>query len=76
MTENFDDSLRRIQDIGTNIQKMLDEITGNEVIDDFIYTEQQEKEWLNTVPTFTKRIYTAIPTKRRRRVTLSAVTLP
>lgn len=51
-------------------------IKDNAGIDDFIYTEQQEAEWLNTEPTFTKRIVTEIPTKRRRRVTRLRVTVP
>jgi hypothetical protein len=45
-----------------------------EIIDDFIYSEQQEKAWLDSErelgQDFTKRIVTPLPTKRRRRVTL------
>lgn len=70
MTDDFNESIARIRAIGENIRKMLEP----EEIDDFIYTEQEEKAWLETEHDFTKRIATPILTKQQRRVTLRQVT--
>jgi hypothetical protein len=40
-----------------------------EQIDDFIFTEDEEKAWFEAERDFTKRIATSLDTKQRRRVT-------
>jgi hypothetical protein len=37
--------------------------------DEYIFTEREDYAWQSAEPSFTKRIYTEIPTKRRLRVT-------
>jgi hypothetical protein len=43
---------------------------GTVFVDDFIYTEDEERGWASREPDFAKRIATPLPTKQRRRVTL------
>jgi hypothetical protein len=72
MRKSLNDDLARLAKEFQTLTKGF-AATVQEVIDDFIYTEQQEKAWLDTEPTFTKRIATPSPTKQQRRVTLPKV---
>jgi hypothetical protein len=45
-----------------------------EQVDDFIFTEDEEKAWFEAEQSFAKRIATPLETKQRRRVTLPKVT--
>jgi hypothetical protein len=74
LTDDFDQSLARIRAIGENIRKMLGEVEPK-VLDNFIFTEQEENAWFDAEPAFTKRIATPLPTKQRRRVTSFRVLL-
>jgi hypothetical protein len=70
-----DEILDRLKRIHTELLKLVAD-SEPEMIDDYIFSEQEEKAWFEAEHDFTKRIATPLPTKQRRRVTLRKVTLP
>jgi hypothetical protein len=69
-----EDTDKRLDRILRDIQRRLEEEPIEpDATDDFIFTEQEEKAWLDSErdlgQDFAKRIATPLPTKHRRRVT-------
>jgi hypothetical protein len=68
---DVDDELKRLR---RQFEQLLPKDQDAAIVDDFWFTEDEDKAWSSAEPSFTKQIVTPLSTKHRLRVTLPKVT--
>ena len=68
--DSLSEKIRKLRKEFDALPQNSDEESELDLIDDFIFTEDEDRAWQAAEPSFTKRIATPQPTKRERRVAI------